>query len=184
MGDISKILTVKFMEDIHWYALKVFYNRVSILHNNFIKAEFETYYAMKVVESNERGGKRYSYKPIVGSLFFAHCMRSNPIKHKKSRNSYFMYHLRASSNLPIETPDSEMNLFIAVTSIKDTGLDYIGEDTPKYHVRERVRAIDGIYKGTKGIIKKINKNHRLIVTLSGIPTFATSFIHSSFLQKI
>ena len=181
---MSNILLVKFMEDIQWYALKVFYNRVSILQNDFHKAGFETYYAMKVVESNEEGEMRYSYKPIVGSLLFIRCTRSYLIKYKESRDSYFMYYPRADSNLPMEISDSEMNLFIAITSIKDAGLEYIGEDAPEYHVGERVRVIDGIYKGTEGIIKKIKKDRRLIVTVSGVAAFATSFIHPSFLQKI
>jgi TonB-dependent SusC/RagA subfamily outer membrane receptor len=49
---------------------------------------------------------------------------------------------------------------------------------------ERVRVIDGRFKGLEGEIKRINGDHRLIVTIEGICAVATTYIPRCFLEKI
>lgn len=44
-------------------------------------------------------------------------------------------------------PDEQMEPFIKLCDIKDSGLEYLGEDGPQFHKGDRVRVIDGIFKG-------------------------------------
>lgn len=77
-----------------------------------------------------------------------------------------------------------MDLFMKICSIKDSGLEYLGEDGPQFHQGDRVRVIDGIFKGFQGHIKRIKHDRKLIVTIEGVAAFATRFIPPAFLEKI
>lgn len=81
-------------------------------------------------------------------------------------------------------PDEQMDLFMKICSIKDSGLEYLGEDGPQFHQGDRVRVIDGIFKGFEGHIKRIKHDRKLIVTIEGVAAFATRFIPPAFLEKI
>lgn len=50
-----------------------------------------------------------------------------------------------------------MNIFMLVTSSGEQGMEYFGEDNPKFHQGEHVRVIDGKFKGAEGIICRIRK---------------------------
>lgn len=45
-------------------------------------------------------------------------------------------------------PDEQMEPFIKLCDIKDSGLEYLGEDGPQFHKGDRVRVIDGIMRVT------------------------------------
>lgn len=68
--------------------------------------------------------------------------------------------------------------------MKDSGLEYLGEDDPRFHQGDKVRVTEGIFKGLEGHIKRIRHDRRLIVTIEGVAAFATGFIPPSFLEKI
>ena len=76
-------------------------------------------------------------------------------------------------------PDEQMEPFIKLCDIKDSGLEYLGEDGPQFHKGDRVRVID-----YEGHIKRIKHDRRLIVTIEGVAAFATKFIPPAFLEKV
>ena len=49
---------------------------------------------------------------------------------------------------------------------------------------QRVRVIDGPYKGCTGFIKRVKGDRRLLVSVEGLALVATSYIPSAFLEKI
>ena len=61
---------------------------------------------------------------------------------------------------------------------------YFGADAPEYHTGDRVRVIDGIYKGAEGYIKRIKKDRKLVVSVTGVAVVAVSYIHPDYLEKI
>ena len=81
-------------------------------------------------------------------------------------------------------PDREMNIFMLVTSSGEKGMEYLGADSTKFCRGERVRVIDGKFKGAEGYICRIKKNSRLVVAIQGVCAVATSYIPQSFIQKI
>ena len=80
--------------------------------------------------------------------------------------------------------------YIPMTSVMierngvENGVEYIGEDNPRYHKGDLVKVIDGPFKGSEGHIVRIKNDHRLVVTVKGICAVATSYIPRCFLQKV
>lgn len=85
---------------------------------------------------------------------------------------------------PIAIPVRQMQMFMMVSSGDQEGLEYFEDGAFNWKKGERVRVIDGRFKGLEGEIKRINGDHRLIVTIEGICAVATTYIPRCFLEKI
>ena len=171
-------------DGLHWYALKVFYNRVVYL-KSLLPAGIESYVPLHTVETHEQGRLAYKEEPLIPSLMFVRCEEKWLVNFKHDHNEDFMYYTEAGKNKPGAIRDEEMRSFILVTSA-DAGrnVKYFGADAPEYHTGDRVRVIDGIYKGAEGYIKRIKKDRKLVVSVTGVAVVAVSYIHPSFLEKV
>ena len=168
----------------HWYALKVFYNRVVYL-KSLLPARLESYVPVHTVEEFDTGRLTYVEKQLIPSLLFVRCSEEWLVSFKHDHNEDFMYYADPETRKPGPIRDDEMRSFILVTSA-DAGrnVKYFGSDAPEYHTGDRVRVIDGIYKGAEGYIKRIKKDRKLIVSVTGVAVVAVSYIHPSYLEKI
>ena len=77
-------------EGLHWYALKVFYNRVTYLRSQMPEG-VESYVPMQTVEDYDKGQLRYSEKQLIPSLLFVRCSEEWLVKFKHEHNADFMY---------------------------------------------------------------------------------------------
>ena len=172
-------------QGLHWYALKVFYNKVIYLKSLLEREGKETYVPMHTVEQFDSGRLVYVEKQLIPSLMFVRCEEQWLCDFKRAHNDDFMYYIDAETRKPGAIRDEEMRSFILVTSA-DAGRNvrYFGADAPEYHTGDRVRVTDGIYKGAEGYIKRIKKDRKLIVSVTGVAVVAVSYIHPSYLEKI
>lgn len=189
MGEISCIVTTKLTdpspEGLRWYALKVFYNRVVYLKSLLDPAGVETYVPLHTVEQFDGGRLVYVERQLIPSLLFVRCEEAWLVRFKHEHNEDFMYYSRPEANTPGPIPDAEMRSFILVTSAgAGREVKYFGADAPEYHTGDRVRVTDGIYKGAEGYIKRIKKDRKLIVAVTGVAVVAVSYIHPDYLEKI
>lgn len=171
-------------DGLHWYALKVFYNRVVFL-KSLLPDGMESYVPVHTVEKHDRGQLAYEEESLIPSLLFVRCEEKWLVNFKHDHNGDFMYYTAAGTSKPGAIRDEEMRSFILVTSADaGRGATYFGADAPEYHTGDRVRVTDGIYKGAEGYIKRIKKDRKLIVAVSGVAVVAVSYIHPDFLEKI
>ena len=171
--------------ELHWYALKVFYNRVVYLKSLLDPEGVESYVPLHTVEQYDKGRLKYEEKQLIPSLMFVRCRQEWLEAFKRRYPEDFMYYTEAETRRPGAISDEEMRSFILVTSA-DAGrnVKYFGADAPDYHTGDRVRVIEGLYKGAEGYIKRIKKDRKLIVSVTGVAVVAVSYIHPSFLEKI
>lgn len=174
-------------DGLRWYALKVFYNRVVHL-KSLLPAGIESYVPVHTIEKYDGGRLSYVEEPLIPSLMFVRCEERWLVNFKHEHNGDFMYYTVKDpdgNNVPGPIRDDEMRSFILVTSA-DAGRQamYFGADAPEYHTGDRVRVIDGIYKGAEGYIKRIKRDRKLVVAVSGIAVVAVSYIHPDFLEKL
>jgi len=168
----------------HWYALKVFYNRVVYL-KSLLPAGIESYVPLHTVETHEQGRLAYKEEPLIPSLLFVRCTAEWLVNFKHDHNEDFMYYTAPEKKTPGPIRDEEMRSFILVTSAEaGRNAQYFGADAPEYHTGDRVRVTGGIYAGAEGYIKRIKKDRKLIVAVSGIAVVAVSYIHPDFLEKV
>ena len=171
----------------HWFALKVFYNKVFAIEEVLLKKNIECYIPCETVKVLKQDGtKKNVRKPVINSLLFFH---SETYIAKEIQNIFIdkviLYTRQIDfKKVPLVIPEKEMNIFMLVTSSGERGMEYLGEDSPKFHCGCRVRVTDGKFKGAEGVICRIRKDSCLVVVIRGVCAVATSYIPRAFLRRL
>lgn len=170
----------------HWFALKVFYNKVFDIEEALEKEQIKSYIPCEEVLVVRHGIKKAVRKPIVNSLMFFQSTISEAVNVQERFKGKVILYTRNKDGRksPLVIPDHEMNIFMLVSSSGEQGMEYFGADEPKFHCGEHVRVIDGKFKGAEGHICRIRKNSRLVVVIEGVCAVVTSYIPKCFLVKI
>ena len=167
MEEVSSIM--------HWYAFKVFYNKVFEIEDSLNRDKIETYIPCERILVERGGVKKYVRKPIISSLLFFYSTEKQALAlQQKLTDRVLLYTI----------PEREMKIFMLVTSSGEKGLDYFGDVPMEYSTGERVLVTDGPFKGAEGCIHRIKGNRRLIVAIQGVCAVATAYIPQCFLRKI
>lgn len=152
----------------HWYAFKVYYNKVQPL----------------IAECKERGLEFFAPTDVIKSLLFLHCDEEEVQRFVADRWQRVWLYREAESRRPAAIPDHEMEVFRFVVTAGRDGLQLLGDDRPEYHEGDRVVVTGGPFKGAEGHIKRIKRDRRLVVTIRGVVAVATTYIHPCLLRKV
>ena len=164
--------------------MRVFFGRAELVKESLDDADIEYFYPTRLVEKPTSEGLRFVPEPLVRSLIFIKTTPESLRSFKtKLGGSISPYYDKAAGS-PLVVPERQMDKFIKLCEMRDSGLEYLGSDDPKYHQGDRVRVTEGIFKGFEGHIKRIRHDRKLIVTIEGVAAFATRFIPPSCLEKI
>lgn len=127
-------------------------------------------------------------KPLVSSLMFIHCTESflKTLKHNHlSEFSYYTSYKQQGKQLqkvPAKIPEDQMLVFIWLTS-EDYKVSYLGE--PKdIKLGDRVKVIEGPFKGLTGNIKRIKKDRKFVLTIGSIASFTIGGITHKMVEII
>lgn len=141
---------------LRWYALKVYFNKVSDMEEMLGEENVECYvpYLDQVCAKEDDSKKR---QVAIPSLMFFH---SSPLEARRVqqvvRGKAMVYtHQTLEGWIPAPISEREMNVFRLVVS-----------------------------SGADGHIVRVKGDRRLIVSLTGICAIATSYIPQCFLEKI
>lgn len=172
---------------IHWYALKVFFNKVFDVEKITSHAGIESYIPCKTVVVEQGKVRKTVRRTLVSSLMFIRSTQAYALglqAELTGRVMLYTYLDKEGRKQPSVISDYEMNMFRLVASSGEEGIDYFGDTSSLFTVGERVRVIDGPFKGAEGYIRRIKGKRRLIVAITGVCAVATSFIPGCFLQKL
>lgn len=143
----------------HWFALKVFYNKVFEIEESLKKDDIDCYFPCEDAVVMRNGVRKIIRKPIISSILFFHSttLRAMEIQRQFTDKVILYTRDKELKKVPLIIPDREMNIFMLVTSSGEKGMEYLGADSTKFCRGERVRVIDGKFKGAEGYICRIKK---------------------------
>lgn len=170
--------------DLHWFALKVFFNKVLWMESELKKMSVECYYPVKLVVHEHNGEQAVIREPAVSSLIFIHCSTTQAEEIQKCFDGRVILYRYRSSRRPAVISDREMNAFKMVTSGSNPDLEYMDAQAVNFKKGQHVRVTGGPFEGAVGYIQRIKGNKRLIVAIEGVVAVATSYIPSCYLQKL
>ncbi len=169
---------------VSWYPVRVLFGKINLVKRTLDEADVEYFYPTHIIEKN----MKYIEEPLVRSLIFIKTtpvgLREIKARYSSSLIPYYDHSREDGTKPPVTVPEAQMDMFIKLCHMKEAGLEYLGEDEPKYHLGDRVRVTDGIFKGFEGHIKRIRHDRKLIVTIEGVAAFATRFIPPSMLERV
>ena len=170
----------------HWYAFKVFFNKVFEIDREIRERKVETYFP--VVKSYKLSGDhhRMVQKPAISSLIFVRCSETEVWEIQQQLYGRVMLYTHKTDGTRIASPidEEEMRVFKLVTSVEDERLQYLDVESVNYKEGQRVRVLDGPYKDCVGYIKRIKGNRRLLVAVEGLALVATSYIPPQFMENV
>lgn len=195
--------------ELHWYALKVFFNKVFEMEALADELGLESFIPVRKVqlqgEDHLRIAKRlatpddrridnqyvqagpviFKREPVVNSLFFVRAPASRLQEIENALQGRGFLYKMADHQRPSIIPDREMGIFMLVCSSGADGLEFFcDEEFTRYRQGDRVRVLEGPLKGAEGYIKRIRKDRRLLVAIEGFIAVATTFIPPQFLAKV
>ena len=171
--------------DTHWYAIRVFNNHIFRIKEELAGLGVHTYMAVKTVKTGAANAKpRTRTIQLAPSLLFLRWDAEHLAAFKQDHYSEIMLYRRADSPLPAPIDDRQMEMFILVTSALDGRDVEVAFQTFDFKPGERVRVIEGPFKGAEGVIKRIKKDRKLLVAVSGVVVVAVSNIPGQFLERL
>ena len=200
-------------KELHWYAMKVFYNKVFDMEDLLEAYHIESYIpvsqeeqkgrahslaARKLAGDKDRIGKRkfiqegpmiYRRNPLVASLMFIHAdsdqlaFVSSRLFDPVAQKSHGFIYKNADREGYSVIPDIQMDSFRLAISAWNHGWEIVDANL-SLDPGDKVRVIDGPMKGAEGYIKRIGKDKRLLVCIEGVIAVATSYIPRQFLEKV
>ncbi|MBR6002688.1 MAG: transcriptional regulator [Bacteroidales bacterium] len=196
--------------DVHWFALKVFYNKVfdveDILDGRGLETfipvtkeqlKGEEFFRVKrrlAVPDDSRNDRKYivegpyifKRKTIVASLLFFRGTLQDALQVRADFEGRAMLYTTVDRKAPAIIPDSQMKMFRMVCESGMDGLEFFSdENIVNFKQGDRVRVtMEGPLKGVEGYIKRIKKDRRLLVAIEGFVAVATAFIPPKYLEKV
>lgn len=167
-----------------WFAIRVTYSRELKFQQQLREAGFETFVPMQKKKIERDGNKKEILVPAVSNLCFVNAEKSQLDEFFKELGevSPARYIWDKATRKPIVVPDKAMQDFIHVTKLMADEVMYLTEITSKLAKGQRVRVVNGPFKGVEGVVLRVKKSRRVVVDLPGMLAVATEFVAPSDLE--
>ena len=169
---------------LHWFALKVFFNKVGLVETYLSQAGVECFVPYEQKTYIRGGRKKKVTVPVLSLAFFCGTEHFARRLQLALRGKVKVYSQQTATGwMPVPISEREFRVFQLVVSSGAEGLEYFADDAHCFCQGERVRVTDGPFKGAEGYVKRIKGNRRLIVSVHGVCAVATTYIPQCFLVK-
>lgn len=186
-------VSVRYAHDFgkQWYVFRASYGREDKALNYIINDGTFGYVAKRVRYKIVNGKRAKVLESLIPNLLFAYTSEEKAVEYvtQTAALSYLTFYynhfsLVGDKNPPLVISTEEMENFIKATCNKNEHLMLVESTKCKYKGGERVRVIDGMFKGVEGKVARIQGQQRVIVTISNVGLIATAYVPSAFLQII
>ena len=164
---------------IHWYPMRVTYQRVKAIKALLDADQIENYLPMRWEwQETTDGQRRLRHLPVIASMIFVRDTRDRIMALKQMPGYEPMrFYTRPSVTLKnrreiFPIPDKQMQDFIRVASSNDERVAFLEDTDYLRAVGQRVRVAEGECAGIEGVVKRIKSNKCVVVRLEGIATVA------------
>lgn len=163
-----------------WFAVRAFNRKLDQLKREAEDAHYRTYYAMTTSKRVIQGRTRWVRRPLIPSLFFICCPLEWIQTFKRGHFGDAMVYGNTPSQ-PSPISEDEMRMFVFVTTRE---AEVTVAPVVNWAAGDRVRVTDGDFKGAEGVIKRIKKDRKLLVAITGVAVVVLPHIPSEYLEKI
>ncbi len=175
-----------------WYALRTTYGRekkaYDYLTSRNVTAFYPTLKSIKMVD-----GKRITIEESrIPNIFFAYGTEEE-LKTFVYDNinlpylRFYYQHTHVVGNkivkVPLVVPDNQMNSLKIICAADSDDIVASTEVVEKFKSGQKVRIIDGKFKGVVGVVARYHSQQRVGIIINGLLTVCTAFVPSAFIEK-
>lgn len=175
---------------MEWYAMRVTYSRELKVQAALQQLGIESFVPMRHGVTYGKEGARYGLVPAIHNLIFVHSTQTRLTELKQGREelSSLRYMTKPTSGNPakqtiIIVGDAAMQNFMRVASVTDDRVMFL-DSYDDEAVGQRVRVTDGYFAGVEGIVRRIKKNKRVVVSIEGCASVAIAYVPKQSLMLI
>ncbi len=173
------------MEVLHWYAYKIYHNRMRFVRERAEQAGWECFVPMRrrlrSADCNRLDGEAAACEPVISSLLFIRSNDAYMTSLRRDPDGRAGVYCLPGTGEPAVIPDREMGFFIFALTRDCDMVEAVDLDFKR---GDRVRVTEGMMKGAEGYIVRVKGTRRFVVVVEGVAAVATSYIPQRFLEKI
>jgi transcription antitermination factor NusG len=175
-----------------WYVLRATYGREKKAYDYIVNDGTIAYLPLRYVQKSIEGRKKRILAPLLPNILFVYSEKEKINEYLKqtpelSYLRYYYNHLETDANgvnPPMVVEYKEMNNFIEATNVDDEHLRVVNLSQCHFKSGDKVRVIEGAFRGVQGYVARVAGQQRVIVTIDGLCSIATAYIPSAFIEKI
>ncbi len=175
----------------HWYALRTTYGRekkaYAYLTSKNVVAFYPTLKSIKIVD-----GKRIAIEESrIPNIFFAYGTEEElkTFVYDNINLPYLRFYYRHThvgnkiGKVPLVVPDNQMNSLKIICATDSDDIIASTEEVEKFKSGQKVRIIEGKFKGVVGIVARYQSQQRVGIVIDGLLTVCTAYVPSAFIEK-
>lgn len=176
----------------HWYALRATYGREKQAHDYINSNDGTAFLPTMFIEKVVEGQKKLVEVSRLPNIFFAYGTEEK-IKgfvYDNASLSYLRFyykHTHVGAKIrrePLIVPDIQIEtLRLICNSESRNEALLLAEEVNKFKTGEKVRVIEGNFKGVEGIIARYQGQLRVGIVIEGLLTAVTAYVPSAFLER-
>ena len=176
----------------HWYALRTTYGREKKAYDYLVSNNVKAFYPTIKTVKNVEGQRTAVEESRLPNIFFAYG-KEDEIKSFVYDNvnlpylRFYYRHIHEGARIskePLIVPDYQIEglKIICASQAEDIILEL--SEIKQFKVGQKVRIIDGIFKGVVGKVARYRGQQRVAIVIDGLLTIASAYVPSAFIEMI
>ena len=170
-----------------WYVIRGVFGKAKALHS-ILQAENKlSFYPLRYV-IKDRTRKLVPAIPnlcfVRGTLEEVYSIIDAPLEERNGLSHYLTPYIDPATNKIMRVPDGDMERFISAFTIIGEQAVWLDPCTLDLKKGDRVRVLDGPFKGVEGYIKRIYGQQRVIVALKNFAAIATAYVPTPLVARL
>ena len=173
-----------------WYVMRTTYGRERRAVDYMQRHGARTFFPTKQQKKVTSAGKVILQETgLLPNLFFLYATEEEAKSfaydntHLPFLRFYYNQHHDGTKE-PLKVSNSEIESLRILSEAHASDILFVPDTVNKFQTGQRVRIIDGAFKGITGIVSRWHGQQRVGLNISGISTVSTAYVPTAFLEKI
>ena len=171
---------------MNWFAIRVSYGRALKFCVGLEEEGMECFVPMIRKKIVKDGKTTVQTVPAVSNLCFVrsakHAIDEYFLRMGENRPAHFIWD--KSTRKPIVVSDKAMSDFMQISRVMADEVLYLKDVTAKLQTGQKVRVLEGPFKGVEGVVVRVKRSRRVVVDFPGLLAIATTYIDPTHLELI
>ena len=168
-------------KNINWYVAHTRVNQELWIKKKLDELGIENFLPQEEQVRETPLGRKTIRVLLIHGMIFIHTDKATSFSLINDHGLNIVYLKDREGRCSLIIPDKQMEDFMFLLDFSTDGVEVLNKDLKR---GDRVRVIKGPLLGLEGELVRLKGHKRVVIRLDGVASIATSYIPSSFLEKI